>query len=704
MPKRASVAPWLLLWCGALAVRLLYVWQLRGSPLFRFLLGDAAVYDTWARTVAGGDWLGHETFYQAPLYPYFLAVLYRLGCTLPLGVRLVQVVLGATACLLVGRAGARFSGRGVGLLAGALLAVDPSAVYFDALVQKAVLDGFCFALVLWMLARVETGPAGVGAWLATGVALGLLGLTRENALVLVAVVLVWSQVRPRERPSRRLAVATALLGGVAVVLAPVAARNFAVGGELHVTTSQLGSQLWIGNHPGADGTYEALRWNRGNALYERDDAAALAEEAVGHALTPGEVSRYWLARSVAFIRAEPVAWLRLMLRKWLLVWNATELGDTDDQYTYADFSPLLRVLMAVLHFGVLCPLGVLGMVLAWPERRRLGLLYVLTLTYAASVALFFVFARYRQPLVPLLALFAAGGLARAWTLLRAGATRILAPAAALAAGAAVVANWPVVPAHKGSAVAYYNLGGHLAEAGDADEAFAAFRRAVALDPRLAQAHQQLGVALYRRGETLHALAEFTTAVSLNPAFADARHNQAAMFFRLRRFDDAVAAERAALAVDPGLREARDLLARALLEVDRPGDAVPELERLLHDDPDDGVLHEQLGMALAAQGRVDDAIVQYREATVRVPASADFHYNLGDALASVGRLDEARGALETALRLEPAHVQAHLDLSQVLRAESDPAGAAEHLAAAERLAPPGSAQADAVQAVKRAAAE
>src|ERR1051325_1921889 len=155
MPKRASVAPWLLLWCGALAVRLLYVWQLRGSPLFRFLLGDAAVYDTWARTVAGRDWLGHETFYQAPLYPYFLAVLYRLGCMLPLGVRLVQVVLGATACLLVGRAGARFSGRGVGLLAGALLAVDPSAVYFDALVQKAVLDGFCFALVLWMLARVE---------------------------------------------------------------------------------------------------------------------------------------------------------------------------------------------------------------------------------------------------------------------------------------------------------------------------------------------------------------------------------------------------------------------------------------------------------------------------------------------------------------------------------------------------------------------
>ena len=47
------------------------------------------------------------------------------------------------------------------------------------------------------------------------------------------------------------------------------------------------------------------------------------------------------------------------------------------------------------------------MIATWPDRRRLWLVYALALTYAASVVMFFVFARYRYPLVPFLLLFAA---------------------------------------------------------------------------------------------------------------------------------------------------------------------------------------------------------------------------------------------------------------------------------------------------------
>ncbi len=36
-------------------------------------MGDSRAYDEWARRIAAGDWIGREVFYQAPLYPYFLA-------------------------------------------------------------------------------------------------------------------------------------------------------------------------------------------------------------------------------------------------------------------------------------------------------------------------------------------------------------------------------------------------------------------------------------------------------------------------------------------------------------------------------------------------------------------------------------------------------------------------------------------------------
>src|SRR5262245_44634310 len=89
----------------AFAVRLLNLWQIRHSPYFTVLMGDARGYDEWAQQIANGDWLGHDVFYQAPLYPYFLGFLYRVaGRSLPV-VRVCQAAIGSLACVLLGLAG-----------------------------------------------------------------------------------------------------------------------------------------------------------------------------------------------------------------------------------------------------------------------------------------------------------------------------------------------------------------------------------------------------------------------------------------------------------------------------------------------------------------------------------------------------------------------------------------------------------------------
>src|SRR6185295_10632701 len=63
----------------ALVVRLVYIKQIANAPFYALRIGDAAAYHQWALQIAGGDWLGRGVgvFYQAPLYPYFLAVVYR---------------------------------------------------------------------------------------------------------------------------------------------------------------------------------------------------------------------------------------------------------------------------------------------------------------------------------------------------------------------------------------------------------------------------------------------------------------------------------------------------------------------------------------------------------------------------------------------------------------------------------------------------
>ncbi len=184
-----------LIFAVALAVRLVHIWQIKPSPFFDLLLGDAHGYDEWARRLATGDWLGTEVFYQAPLYPYFVGAVYAVFGRDLLILRICQALIGSASCVLLGMAGTRLFSRPVGMIAGLALALYAPAIFFDGLIQKSVLDMFFVCLSLWLLARILTGASTRTSWIGLGLAMGGLALTRENAMVLVAVILVFTVVQ-----------------------------------------------------------------------------------------------------------------------------------------------------------------------------------------------------------------------------------------------------------------------------------------------------------------------------------------------------------------------------------------------------------------------------------------------------------------------------------------------------------------------------
>src|SRR5262245_62280523 len=132
-----------------------------------------------------------DVFYQAPLYPYFPGIVYTLIGHSLLGVRLIQAVIGAASCALLAMAGRRFFSPAVGLVAGIGLAVYAPAIFFDGLLQKAVLDLFFLSLSLWLISLLLDRREDRRLWMALGLAMGALSLTRANALVFLAVLLAW---------------------------------------------------------------------------------------------------------------------------------------------------------------------------------------------------------------------------------------------------------------------------------------------------------------------------------------------------------------------------------------------------------------------------------------------------------------------------------------------------------------------------------
>lgn len=536
--KLRRIGPYALIFVTALAMRFLHLQALRATPVFSMLMGDAESYDTWAQAIAGGEWIGTEVFYQAPFYPYFLAGLYTLLGRDFFWVRTVQILLGTAACLMVARAGRSFFSSRAGLLAGFLLAVYPPAVFFDNLIQKASLGLFFMSLLLFCAAKISESPKPL-RWLAAGAVLGMFALTRENALILAPVMLAYALTGFPSMPfQRRLGWAGMVLGGMLLVLTPVGLRNAAVGGDFTLTTAQFGPNFYIGNHPEASGTYEALRWDRGDWRFERRDAAALAEETAGRSLGAGEVSHYWTRKALAYITAHPLDWLKLMGKKWLLVWNAVETSDTESQYAHARWSPVLKIWGGFWHFGILSTLAVWGICRTREHARRLWLLYLMLLVYAFGVTLFFVFARYRFPLVPLLVLFAAAGLSAGFSDLRPRGFKVPFLCLSAALAAAVMSHWPLTAKADLTANTFYNIAVGLDAEGRPEPAAACYREALALNPRHVMALNNLAVLHARQGDADAAQRLLRRALGIYPGFVRTHNNLGILLAQRGKYGEA----------------------------------------------------------------------------------------------------------------------------------------------------------------------
>jgi hypothetical protein len=270
---------------------------------------------------------------------------------------------------------------------------------------------------------------------------------------------------------------------MALVLLPVGFRNYFVGGEFLISTSQLGPNFYIGNHPGASGSYEPLVPGHGSAIYERDDARQLAEAATGQKLSPNQVSQYWLNRSFQYVRSQPGDWLRLLGRKLLLTFSAREIVDTESLEAYSRYSVLLRLLFW-FGFGVVFPLAVFGGWLTRKDWQRLWLLYALSLAFCLAVAVFYVVARYRYPMVPIVMLFCAAALC-AIPQLRTVRARGWLPGALIALSVAIPINFLV---RKFDDDTILNVGQELVRAGRPSEAIPVLQQAVQDTPDYAPAH------------------------------------------------------------------------------------------------------------------------------------------------------------------------------------------------------------------------
>ncbi len=505
----------------ALGLRLIHIASIyKNSPFFDVLPGDLGAYDRWARQIVEHGWRGKDIFYQDPLYPYFLALFYKIMGRELFWVYLAQAFLGACTSLLLVLLGTRIFNRTAAIFAGLLYALYGPAIYFDGLLLKVTLSAFLFTMAIYLFLEKDLKEISMSQFF-SGFFLGLACLTRANFLLLLPVVFITILVQKNAQIKIRSGMAALFFIGVLAALGPAVAHNYMLGKELILTTAQAGQNFYVGHNPDANGTYVKLDFVRPDPMHEQEDFKNEAEKRSGGTLSPSQVSRYWLLQSIDFIQNNPMEDLKLSAKKLLLFLNDYEIPDNHNLYFHKRYSKVLQVLP--ISFGLLAPFFLLGLLGMLQERRSAPVfLFFIQIAYIVSVIIFYVFSRYRMVALPLFCLSAGYGLSMLQDQFRTARWRKLAVSLIIVGCVLGLANSKVIEPFDFSH-SYTDEGIAHEMKDEAQKALHSYEQALKINPHYLRALDRLGKLQVQQKEYEGARSTYKQILAVDPESVDAKY-------------------------------------------------------------------------------------------------------------------------------------------------------------------------------------
>ncbi len=696
-PAKASSRNRTLLWVGlvfilAIIVRLVNLAYLaHNDPAFFSPEIDSLWHHRWALEIIRNSFWGHEVYFRAPLYPYLLAAIYWISGVSITAAKVIQALGGGVICVLVYLLGRLSFGEREGRIASVFAIFYGTMMLYES---ELLIVWLAVLLYLWMiyLAVKWRDRWDWKAWFLIGIVGGLAAITRPNVLLVFPLWFFWLILRREETAMtflKRIVPALALTAGVLLCVLPVTIRNYVVGHEFVLISSQGGVNLHLSNNAQADGLTMkmpeikldyTLPWS---AFV--DTTRAVAEAEVGHPLTDGEVSSFYAGKALHYISSHPLAFLELTGKRIVYFFSGFENSDQVDIYRFKDNSPILNGLIfnkvVYFPFGVIAPLALVGLVLGWRRRREIFAVYLFLIGYIPTVVLFLVTARHRLPVVMVMLPFAALALAKLISVINAADwKRLVILAVPLAILAALLNQTFFGLGFDTSGQFFYQRGIVFQRQGKFDEAIVEYKKALTYQ-MMPEAYNNMGYAEAQLGRLKDAYRDYHHALNLKPDFADPMVNLGKLFLSTSQPDSAQVYLEEARAVSPGLpqiyinlaelaRQRDDLMAAQkiymqgveaapssaalrnsfgafYLSMNRKIDAQKQFQKAVELDPDYAVALVNLANMYVEEGRHDDAIKLYRRALENNPNLVEGYLNLATVLVQDGRLDDARKVLNEA---------------------------------------------------------
>jgi Dolichyl-phosphate-mannose-protein mannosyltransferase len=265
---------------GGLAIRL---WWVLAYTRYLEVQGDQVYYHVQGQAIAKGAgfvnpfaWNDAATRVEIPsalhppLYSLYLGLVSALGGTSSLSHRLASCLLGTAVVVVVGLVGRMLAGDRAGVVAALCAALYPNLWINDGVLAAESLYALTIAGVLFCAYRLWRDPSlGNAAWL--GAAIAVAALTRAEAVVLFAVLLVPLVLVLRVGDDRGRRVRLLVVGGGVgvVVMAPWVIRNLVQFDQPVLLSDGAGYVVEIAN---CDETYSGPHLGYWDLACDRDSS------------------------------------------------------------------------------------------------------------------------------------------------------------------------------------------------------------------------------------------------------------------------------------------------------------------------------------------------------------------------------------------------------------------------------------------------
>lgn len=333
-----------------------------------------------------------STFGRAPGYPVFLAAVYALFGENIFAVRAVESLMGALLAVMIAVVGKRSGGELAGTLAGILWAVYPMGVFIAGLMYPTGLATFLLACAVWCMLPGPAEELSRKGVFSGGIFLGLAALTIPVTLLTIVFLAAWVFYWAGHS---RLLLASLVLFGAALAIAPWTARHFVVHGKL------VAIQANVDRHLPQIASKGDQSDDRLKGIMQRPDRFAM----------------HFGKQFLNFWELYPER-IQMSRPGHRANWNRRD----SRVVTSTLYNPnRLIYVISIMSTGPVFFFAVVGTGAMWfrPElRRQLSLLWIMILSFAVGYAFFVGRIRYRIPVEPYIIILSAYGLVSVWYALR----------------------------------------------------------------------------------------------------------------------------------------------------------------------------------------------------------------------------------------------------------------------------------------------